>query len=461
MPPEDRQEKLSKVIPDNSAAQRSNPQPIEAINQRSPRNKIIFLASGLVLLAVISCVLYFVISSRPTPTYKSVTVPSAEKINTTNLVEANNYFGYSVFGQLIDKSNGSNIFISPTSIAIALSMVYGGAEGSTQTAMQNVLNYNSLSSSAVDSDSHNLLTNLQASGTGVSLDIANSLWIDHGFSASPTYLKDTESYYKAKAATLNFASPNAATTINNWANSATKGKIPTIVQSSSIDQDDMLLANAVYFKGSWTFPFQSSMTTNRVFTTASGSKVEVPTMDQQTESSDSSFNYYSVPGIQAIQLPYGDNARFSMDVYLPSDMRSYLQALTFSKLSKISSDLNNSVGQQGTILLPRFSLSYKKKLNSALESLGMGVAFGQNANFNGIAPNLNISEVDHATYLSVYEAGTTASAVTAVGAVDSGIAVSPGKPFYMDVNKPFIITIQDSNTGDILFMGLINNPASS
>jgi serpin B len=390
-----------------------------------------------------------------------VTVPTAAGINTTNLVTANNYFGYSVFGQLIDTSNDNNIFISPTSIAMALSMIYGGAEGSTQTAMQTVLNYNDLTSSKVASDSHSLLTSLEGPGTGVNLDIANSLWIDKDFSASPTYLNNTESYYNAKAATLNFAGPSAATTINNWASTATKGNIPTIVQSSSLSQDLMLLANAVYFKGDWTFPFQSSMTTKRVFTTASGSNVKVPTMEQQTEASDSSFNYYSAPGIQAIQLPYGSNARFNMNVYMPSNMSSYLRSLTFSKLSTINSDLSNSNGQQGTILLPRFSLNYTKNLNPVLQTLGMGIAFGQNANFNGIAPGLNISEVDHASFLSVYEAGTTAAAVTAVGVTDSSLSLSSDKPFYMDVNKPFIITIQDSNTGDILFMGLINNPSSS
>jgi serpin B len=313
--------------------------------------------------------------------------------------------------------------------------------------MQKTLDYQGLSLATINSSNKALISSLSNPDTKVTLSIANSAWLRQGSPINSGFLSTVKNDYMAKAESLNFNDPSAPNTINGWVSNATNGKIPTIV--NNIPSDEILyLINAVYFKGQWHTVFDPSATQDYPFTTSTGSQVQTPLM-----LSTSNYNYYENNTVQAIELPYGKNQRLSMDVYLPTDMTSFLKTLSYNQLSSISSKLTR---QQGTILLPKFTLSYSQNLNDALKALGMTVAFDPYgaANFNGIAKNVHISDVEHKTYISVDEQGTTAAAATSVGVQDT--AVSSG--FTMQVDKPFVFTIQDNSTKEILFVGVIQNP---
>jgi serpin B len=109
--------------------------------------------------------------------------------------------------------------------------------------------------------------------------------------------------------------------------------------------------------------------------------------------------------------------------------------------------------------MPKFKVEYGvKRLNTALNKLGMGMAFDPcRANFSGIASplfgNVYISYVDHKAVVEVNEEGTEAAAVTVVG-VGTGATLGP----IFVVNRPFYYEIRDDRSGSILFMGEINNP---
>jgi serpin B len=409
--------------------------------------KILGIIGGLLLVAIIlGGVYYFTVrnnTSTPTATIKDVSA---------SVTSANNNFGINVFNQLVKQSPQNNIFISPASIAMALSMVYNGADGSTQTAMRNVLNYQGLSLNTINNSSAALISSLKKPDTKVTLSIANSVWLKQGVSVNKSFLNTTQNDYQAKATTLNFNSPSAPTTINNWVSGATDGKITSIVNNIP-SSEIMYLINAVYFNGAWHTKFDPSQTQNSPFTTGRSSQIQTPLMSQS-----GTYNYYSDNSVQAIQLPYGKNQRISMNVYLPTDMTTFLQNLSYNQLATIDSKYTK---QQGTILLPKFTLTYSQNLNDTLQALGMGVAFNPNgaANFDGIARNVHISDVEHKTYIDVDEQGTVAAAATSVGVTTDSSEVPNG--FYMEVNKPFLLTIQDSSTKEVLFVGVVQNPVQS
>ncbi|HEY9614807.1 serpin family protein, partial [Allocoleopsis sp.] len=49
----------------------------------------------------------------------------------SKLVDANTKFGFKLFQEVLKQDSNKNVFVSPTSIAIALSMTYNGASGET------------------------------------------------------------------------------------------------------------------------------------------------------------------------------------------------------------------------------------------------------------------------------------------------------------------------------------------
>jgi len=241
-------------------------------------------------------------------------------------------------------------------------------------------------------------------------------------------------------------------TINSWVAKQTNDRIQRLLDKS-VPLTVMVLTNALAFKGKWTLPFDPKVTYSHVFKTANGDAGEVPMMKQSA-----GYAYASANGLEAIRLPYADDT-FAMYVVLPQDthrMHSFLQELTPDVFTKLVSTLHRSTG---TIELPRFTIAYGEKLNSALKELGMKIAFSDSANFDGIhktPPPLQISEVRHASFLKVDEEGTEAAAATSVSFGQT--ARFEPLAFHMVVDRPFFLAIRDERSGQLLFMGMIADP---
>jgi serpin B len=123
--------------------------------------------------------------------------------------------------------------------------------------------------------------------------------------------------------------------------------------------------------------------------------------------------------------------------------------------------------QNGTIVLPRFSLQYSVEpdLNASLGALGVERAFGLSADFSGLFADptalgtpIFLSQVIHKTTLDVDEEGTIASAVTAEMLAGGGSMVEL-VPFTMIVDRPFLCSIRHRRSGTLLFLGTIDNPS--
>jgi serpin B len=142
-----------------------------------------------------------------------------------------------------------------------------------------------------------------------------------------------------------------------------------------------------------------------------------------------------------------------------SGIQSFLRQLTPDGFTTLVSSLHP---QRGTIELPRFTITYDATLNTTLTKLGMGIAFSGSADFSGIRkgpPPLQISEVRHASFLTVDEEGTEAAAATGIGIRPTAMRAEP-PPFHMVVDHPFFIAIRDERNGQLLFTGKIEKPAN-
>ncbi|WP_138498675.1 serpin family protein [Nostoc sp. PA-18-2419] len=416
------------------------------------------------VLAAASVVIFGVLGCSQIDSNKSAlaqsSLPQSETplekktVNTdTKILESNNKFSFKLFSE-VNKSDGGekNIFLSPSSVAIALAMTYNGASGSTQQAMAKTLELQGMNLSEINSAYATILKQLlDNQDPKVQLKIANSLWANQDIKFQSEFLKRAEDFYQAKVSNLNFQDATAVNTINNWVKDNTDGKINKIV--GQIDPNQVLfLINAIYFKGNWSNAFDKNKTAEYPFNIASGRQKQYPMMSQ-----DGEYKYYENEQFQAVSLPYGKDGKISFYIFLPkqnSNLKAFSQNLNLENWEKWMTQFNK---QKGFIRLPRFKTEYDVTLNSALKALGMEEAFSNKANFSGMGKNFAISQVKHKTFVEVNEEGTEAAAATSVGIVATAFRQEP-KPFRMIVDRPFFCAIRDNQTGSILFMGSIVEP---
>jgi serpin B len=389
--------------------------------------------------------------SLPDPTPLISPAPTAKAINpkamNPKLVEANTRFGFKLFSQLLKQEKGKNVFVSPASVAIALGMTYNGASPETQQALAKVMELRGMSLAELNQANATLRSQLENPDPQVQLAIANSLWGNQNVPFQPDFLQRNQQFYGAKVTNLNFSSPKAADTINNWVKENTRNKIDKIIDG--IEPDEVLfLLNAIYFKGDWAQKFDEKLTTDQRFYLTDGTQKVHPRMVQE-----GNYRYHETDRFQAVSLPYGKNRRMSLYVFLPKST---------SNLAEFSQQLNAENWQQwmnqfrtrpGAIQLPRFKLEYGTELLPALQAIGLSKI---SMAITNQAPN-EISQVKHKTFVEVNEKGTEAAAVTSVG-IRTTSAQLPTEPFSMVVDRPFFCAIRDNQTGTVLFMGAITEP---
>jgi serine protease inhibitor len=376
--------------------------------------------------------------------------PAVEGKFDERLVASNNRFGFELFNQLQLKDKGKNVFCSPLSVALALSMAYNGAAGETKEAMRRTLKIEGLSLNDLNEASAALINSLSSSDPKVELAVANSLWARREVKFKEDFLDRNRQFFAAEVASLDFGALGALTTINNWVSRNTKRKIPSIIDQINPD-DVMFLINAVYFKGQWENKFEMELTKNEPFYPLSGPQKEVPMMSQSGK-----YQYYRGDKFQAVRLFYGDKAA-SLDLFLPdkdSSIDDLLKKLSLERCEQVTRSFHQAPGD---IKIPRFKMDYESSLNDPLKAMGMGIAFvSGKADFSGMREqnDLNISQVRHKAFVEVNEEGTEAAAATSVG-VELSAAF---QPFSFKADHPFLMMIRDKRTDAILFMGLVVDP---
>jgi serpin B len=381
-------------------------------------------------------------------------LPRQLTVGEQKLIDTGNKFAFTFFREVVRQGNpDSNVFVSPLSAAMALGMTYNGARGETQIAMAQTLGLDQLTTQEANESFQSLIALLRGLDSKVDFRLANSIWYKLGFVPRPEFLDVNRQYFDAQVSGLDFASPQAVSTINNWADDNTNGKIPKILDS--IDPSlVMFLINAIYFKGSWVHQFDKSLTHDSPFTLRNGAPENVPTM---RHADAVSLGLYQGQGFEVVDLPYGAGA-FSMTVILPAegrDVDSLVAGLTADDWGAILDGLHVS---DAIVTMPKFKIEWGDSLNDVLTALGMGIAFTGGADLSGIAGNpgdLYISFVKQNTFVDVNEEGTEAAAVTNVGI---GLTSVP-MVHEIHVDRPFVFLIRERFSGTILFMGKIMNPA--
>ncbi len=419
-----------------------------------------------------------------------------------------NEFAFNIYTKLKDNSAAQqaegNLFFSPYSISTALGMTYTGARGNTAKEMADVLRLPSIGMEGIASGYSSLQKNMQDDSqvSGYELNIANAIWTQaNNNEITSSFIRVIQLFGgDCKAVDFVNQTEKARQTINTWIEKQTKDKIKELIPQGMIDplNTELILTNAIYFKGPWVTPFMERDTKPAVFNVTENKTVEVPMMYQ---SASRNVGYAQTDDVQILQIPYGPDEltirgilrgqirrgdseslsilseqmrkindeqrqkiqtqarRLSMLIILPKSIGNLDSVESRLNSQTLQSYINQIKQQEVKVYLPKFKMAGGTiELKRILSAMGMKDAFVSGAaDFSGMngKKDLFIYTVLHKAYIDVNEKGTEASAATAVGMARGGISAPP--PVFR-ADRPFIFMIMDNITGSILFMGRVVNP---
>jgi serine protease inhibitor len=355
---------------------------------------------------------------------------------------ANREFALALYQQLLNDQK--NVFFSPLSIQLALSMTANGAANTTLKEMLDVLRYPNVEKM---NDFSRLTQSYLLKQSDV-FSINNSVWIKDAYreKVKQPFLNDVVKHFGSMVAVLDFSQDSAADTINQWVKENTNGRIKQVVKPPIDALTVMFLINTLTFQAKWENPFDKMLTRNDSFANL-GEKIQY------------------VYGSRL--LPYVEDDRVSMAAFLTKDNKQEVLIIlprvgvTLSN-QELSDYLSQTMPISSVVVqLPKVMINAESELKHTLGKMGMPSAFVDDiADFSNMASDakadgLHIFSVLHKTFWMLDEEGTEAAAVTKV---EMQIKSSPTGDYTFTVNRPFTVVIRDKETGLILFMGHIINP---
>jgi serine protease inhibitor len=384
-------------------------------------------------------------------------LPRALSADEREVIRASNRFAFDILRETVVEEAASggpspNVFLSPLSASMALGMTMNGARGETLDGMRSALGFGAMGLESINASYRDVIDLLLGLDESVDMRIANSIWAKEGFPFHDAFFETARTYFDAEVGSLDFGSPTAAPTINDWVKEKTGDRIETIVPDPIPADIVMYLINAIYFKGDWREQFDRAQTRDQTFTRADGSTRTVPMMNRL-----GTMRFNRTEDVSVVELAYGREA-YAMTVVLPHE-ETELDALVASLDGERWDGWIEGLAEQRISLgLPRFRLEYETTMNEPLIRLGMERAFEEgNADFTGMSPvgeDLFISSVVQKTFIDVNEEGTEAAAATSVG-----IGVVSAPPSVI-VDRPFIVAIRERLSGTIVFLGVIGDPGA-
>lgn len=411
---------------------------------------------------------------------------SASKLTFTSeegqLVNSHNDFSLEMLRIVSEdeEEEGKNVFLSPLSASMVVAMTANGAEGRTLDQLMDALCPDeTYALNDLNLFYQQLIKKLPKLDYTTKLELANAIWLANAYPVNADFAQAVKQYYLGEVANIDLSNPANAKTINDWASRHTHGCIKKVCDETYFNNDlNVIVANALYFKGKWAESFKKTATKDDVFHAANGQDITVKMMQQEDklrvsgticlageevtevydwepEETRKEVTAEDVP-VRMLTLYYKDK-QFAMDIILPGegvDVEDVLDELTADKVRQMD---GHTFYYNVLVKMPRFSMQYHRNLTNDMRAMGITDLFDDKlCSLPGITDvrNLHLSYLLQDTYLKVDEEGTEAAAVSIGWGYDA--MEDSSAPFI--VNRPFVVLIRERQTGLILFAGKISHP---
>merc|ERR1712142_727267 len=382
---------------------------------------------------------------------------------------------------------GENYVFSPFSLHSVLAMLTSGATDDSKTQNQLLTGFGrGRNIEALEKLYKEIVKEYKKPDMQEMLTFGNRVW-----TTSKYFEKILESY-KTKILKLydgqfeELQAQNGEVAINRWVNKTTKGKISNIVDS--VDPNTAaLIVNALYFKAPWAKSFDDGE--EQEFTILSTRRqrkiIRMMTRDSQKQAV-ATFSTSLVQGksdqVLAVAIPYKhpndavEPGRFEMLIIMPEDHKGLFYFWQKAKKSVGDSSFNGNIIELAlqaletkvkgglsprenprnyVINMPEFKMDSNIGAVGFLQELGIQEVFASGEFDEMIADeNLKVSNVKHRATIEVTKEGTVGAAASSVELV----ALAAGFSGKININKPFLFFVRDTELNAILFAGKYSNP---
>ena len=384
------------------------------------------------------------------------------------------------------KDLGENFVFSPFSLHSVLAMLTSGATKNSATQKELLDGFGrNQNIQLIEKLYGQFVKDYKTPDIEKSLTFGNRMWAAERYHSKvkQSYTNDIKKLYDAELTKL--PAQNGEKEVNEWVGEITKGKITNIIDSVSADTA-FLIVNALYFKASWAKSFEEGKKAE--FTKLDGKQVTIPMMRRESKKQAAGrFETKFVQGRSnkciALAIPYeqtegsGEEGRFEMLVIMPEH---HSGLTTFQNNANRTVQNPNQAGEYGNIIelalasleesrdnredhiinMPEFTIDSNIEAVPMLQRLGVDAVF-EEGDFSGIIDHepLKVSKIKHRAAIEVTKEGTLGVAASAIELV--ALSASLSAPKTIDINKPFLFFVRDTQLNAILFAGKYSNPKNS
>jgi serpin B len=161
------------------------------------------------------------------------------------------HFGQKLYSTVSQNKTGQNVFLSPASIALAMSMCTVGARNKTLQQMLNALESSTNEELVKTAEQVMQIFSIADQDKQVQLKLANRLYAQKAYELQKEYLNLVQSSFRADIKLEDFVneSAKAVQTINTWVEDQTNKLIRNLLSPNDVTPlTRLIIVNCIYFK---------------------------------------------------------------------------------------------------------------------------------------------------------------------------------------------------------------------
>ena len=350
--------------------------------------------------------------------------------------------------------NGENRVYSPLNVYMALGMLAEITDGESRAQVLELLG--SADMETLRAGIKALWEECYCDGEELKLLPAASIWLRDDASYREEPLLRLAEDHRAEAFSGPMGRESYDLALRNWINERTKHLLEQQANELSLSPETMIaLVTTLYFKSSWSSPFDEDATKKDVFHAADGD-TEADFMHDRLRR-----DYFRGERFGAISIPMQRGA--CMWLILPDEGVSLQELIDSGEAAAFLSGRGEWTDREECSIrlsMPKFDISSDLSLNEALQTLGVTDVFDAScADFSPLCDlRMWVSKVEHAARVMIDEEGGEAAAYTIIEMPAEAAPEIEPRVIDFVCDRPFLFAM--TRWDSVLFVGAVSDPSA-